>query len=340
MTARISVVVTAHNATATLAQCLDSLQEQEGWVDGALEVIVVDDRSTDGTAELARSREVASLTVRRLTEYSDLTLTARQFALDAGIGQASGDIVLLLDADAIVAADWSDALARPVLSGNADLVAGGVAFDARVPGRIARAVASLQTVDAAYYLLVCRMLNAAGKPSGVLFGSAALRRPLYEEVGGFRRIGHALTEDLAFARATKASGGRIAFSPAARVRVESCKSVGELVRRAVRTSAGGMSLLAGVLGVWMLVLPLTALVAAVAGGGWWLLFAGRYAAGAGLALASVGMSGEWRRAGYALVYEFVSLVIGGCALVAVWRTREVEWGGIRYDRHRRRSAVA
>ncbi len=339
-TTRLSVVLTAHNASRTLLSCLDALQQQETWATGELEIIVVDDRSTDGTSELARSRDGAAMTVLRLSEYCDFTLTARQLALEAGMRQACGDVVLVLDADARVATDWCAALARPVLSGRADLVAGGVAFDARASGRAARVVASLQTVDAAYYLYVCRGLNAVGLPSGMLFGSAALGRRTIEKVGGFRRIGHALTEDLAFARAAKAGGGRMAFSLPARVRVEGCESFSALVRRAVRTSAGGRSVLAAVLGAWMLLLPLTAVLAVIAGGGWWLLLAARYGSGTVLALSATVASGEWRRAAYAFVYEPVSIAIGGCALVAVRCTNQVEWGGIRYDRHRRRSATA
>ena len=241
MTARLSVVVTAHNASATIARCLASLKRQEGWSAGAMEVIVVDDRSADGTSDLARSHGAPSLTVVRVSEYSDPSLTARQLALDIGIRQAVGDVVLLLDADAIVAPDWSAALATPILSGGADVVAGGVAFEPQVPDWTQRVVASLQTVDAAYYLLVCRGLNAVGMASGILFGSAALGRGMYEQLGGFQRIGHALTEDLAFARAAKAAGARIAFSSRARVRVGGCAGFGDLVRRAVRTSAGGTS---------------------------------------------------------------------------------------------------
>lgn len=340
MTPRLSIVLTAHNASQTLSRCLDSVQQQVEWAIGELEIIVVDDRSTDGTSSLLRSRGGEALTVLQLTEYSDPTLTARQLALDAGLRAASGDVVLLLDADARVSADWSAALAEPILCGHADLVAGGVAFDAKVLGPIARMVASLQTVDAAYYLLMCRTLNAIGLPSGVLFGSAAFRTPIYEMVGGFRRIGHALTEDLAFARAVKAGGGRLFFSAPARVRVDGCDTFGALVRRAVRTSAGGTSALAAVLGAWMLLLPVTAVMAMVAGSGWWMLLAARYVAGTLLALAATVASREWRRAGYALCYEPVTIMIGGFALIAVRRTRHIEWGGIRYDRHRRRSATA
>jgi glycosyltransferase involved in cell wall biosynthesis len=309
MSVRISVVLTAHNATRTLGRCLDALRIQDSLAARALEVIVVDDRSTDDTSDIARRSGIPSLTLLRLNEYGDPSLTARQVALDTGIRQARGDAVLLLDADAKVAPDWSASLATPVLANTADVVAGGVAFDAATRGMVPRIIAALQTVDAAYYLLVCRLLNAVGMPSGILFGSAALNRAMYERVGGFDRIGHALTEDLAFARAVKANGGRIGFSPRARARVNGSPGIGDLVRRAVRTSAGGTSALAVLLGFWMLMLPLTAVVGGVAGGGWWLVFAARYAAGVCLTAVAVGTSGEWKRMAYALIYEPVSIVI-------------------------------
>ena len=45
---RVSVIIPAFNAAVTLPSCLDS------FMDGTVEVIVVDDGSTDGTAEIVR----------------------------------------------------------------------------------------------------------------------------------------------------------------------------------------------------------------------------------------------------------------------------------------------
>ena len=85
MTGRVSVVITAHNAARTLSPCLDSLNTQPGCATGGLEVIVVDDRSTDNTSGIARRAGISCLTVVRLSDYSDRSLTARQVALVAGI---------------------------------------------------------------------------------------------------------------------------------------------------------------------------------------------------------------------------------------------------------------
>ena len=49
---RTSVIVPAHNSRETLPRTLEALAEQE--LDGEYEVIVIDDGSSDGTADLSR----------------------------------------------------------------------------------------------------------------------------------------------------------------------------------------------------------------------------------------------------------------------------------------------
>ncbi len=86
----VSVVIPAWNAVRFLPAALDSVRGQSY---GIFEIIVVDDGSTDGTAEVARAT-------------ADVTLveSARggpSAARNLGIGQASGELVAFLDADDI-----------------------------------------------------------------------------------------------------------------------------------------------------------------------------------------------------------------------------------------------
>lgn len=88
---KISVVIPCHNSSNFLAQALDSVADQ---LLPAHEVIVVDDRSTDDSAEIARSHRVVPkvLTV----DHGNAAPTR-----NAGIEQATGDWVAFLDADNI-----------------------------------------------------------------------------------------------------------------------------------------------------------------------------------------------------------------------------------------------
>ena len=91
MSPRFSVIIPAFNAAATLARAIDSVCAQS-WP--AHEIIVVDDGSTDASAEVARRFG----TPVRLIEQANSGVSA---ARNAGVAAATGDWLAFLDAD-----DW------------------------------------------------------------------------------------------------------------------------------------------------------------------------------------------------------------------------------------------
>ncbi|RJX21887.1 MAG: glycosyltransferase family 2 protein [Desulforudis sp.] len=109
MTQRVSIVIPAYNEADTI----------EATVRAALsipevdEVLVVDDHSGDGTAEAARA---AGARVFSLPRNS-----GKGAALNYGIRQAIGEVVVLLDADLGVSAAQARKLVLPILAGEADV---------------------------------------------------------------------------------------------------------------------------------------------------------------------------------------------------------------------------
>jgi len=95
MTIRFSVVVPCYNEESYLPAAIRSLQQQD--FDGEYEIVVVDNNSTDATAEVARS-----LGVRVVSEPVPGVCNARQ----AGTEASTGEIVVSADADTIYAPDW------------------------------------------------------------------------------------------------------------------------------------------------------------------------------------------------------------------------------------------
>ena len=88
-----SIIVPAYNVAAYLPQCLDSLLKEQG---SQVEVIVVDDCSTDQTAEILRRYAAAYPQLRVITHAENRGVSAaRNTALDA----AQGEYVLFVDAD-------------------------------------------------------------------------------------------------------------------------------------------------------------------------------------------------------------------------------------------------
>jgi len=98
-----SVIVVAWNAAAVLGRCLEHLLTQDY---PNREIIVVDDGSTDDTADIAR----------RASTRGDVTLLRRRrnrgcpSARNLGLRHAEGEIVAFVDADGFAAADWLSAI--------------------------------------------------------------------------------------------------------------------------------------------------------------------------------------------------------------------------------------
>lgn len=328
----VSVVITAHNAAATLPATLAALAAQTRDVDETFEIVIVDDRSSDGTKALLDGLRIPNLRLLRVDALrSPSTCTARQHALDVAVQATRAPCVLLLDADALPPPRWlheaSGALRR------ADVVAGGIAFVSANATWRARLLAALQTVDAAYYLWCCRLLSRLGAPAGMLFGAAGFRRELYDRVGGFCALGFTLIEDLAFARAAHRLDAQVHFLAGEPVNVRGCERWSDVIGRALRTgTTGGRSLLAASLAMWSLLLPALGIAAAIGGGAWWIAFALRYLTGVGVAVAGLRRIRRLRHVPAAFVYEPTALALGLFVAMATLRVREVEWGGVRYPR--------
>ena len=107
---RFTVVVPAYNEEGFLAETLRSLRHQD--YKGPYEIVVVDNNSTDATAEIARSfnsqgfnsqgSDVGGLDVRVVSEIEPGVCQARQ----RGLTEARGEIVVSVDADTLYPPNW------------------------------------------------------------------------------------------------------------------------------------------------------------------------------------------------------------------------------------------
>lgn len=139
----VSVVIPAHNAGDTLGSCLAALAAQH-CPGASFEVIVVDDGSTDATADVARRAGVT------LIQQKNAGAAA---ARNAGIHAARGRWVAFTDSDCIPSRRWLDWLLRAAAGASeAPLGVAGktVGHDSRAPA--ARFVDLTGGLDAATYL--------------------------------------------------------------------------------------------------------------------------------------------------------------------------------------------
>jgi glycosyltransferase involved in cell wall biosynthesis len=103
---RISVVVPARDAAATLAECLAAITAQRLPRDEYELIVVVDLRSTDATAAIAHSSAATVVEIR--PDVGDARYTAG--ARNAGIRRARGEWVAFTDADCVPSRGWLRAL--------------------------------------------------------------------------------------------------------------------------------------------------------------------------------------------------------------------------------------
>jgi glycosyltransferase involved in cell wall biosynthesis len=95
----VSVLIAARNEEKNLAACLESLL-RSNYPTAKFEILVIDDRSTDGTRELAENfarqcQQVRVVPVRQRLE----NMSGKASALCQGMEHAYGEIVLMTDAD-------------------------------------------------------------------------------------------------------------------------------------------------------------------------------------------------------------------------------------------------
>jgi SAM-dependent methyltransferase len=203
---RLSVVIPCRNEAATIDACLDSVFSN-GYPAAALEVIVVDGASGDGTA--ARLAEWAAREPRlRVLGNPRRTTPA---ALNLGLAAATGDAVLRLDAHAAVAPGYLTTAVAYLYGTAAAEVGGRVRHRARGSGAVGEAIAAVLGhpfgVGNATFRTGCR----APRWVDTVFG-ACWRREALAALGGFdERLRRG--QDFELNQRLRAAGGKILLVP-------------------------------------------------------------------------------------------------------------------------------
>jgi cellulose synthase/poly-beta-1,6-N-acetylglucosamine synthase-like glycosyltransferase len=234
-----AVVVPARNEEGNIGPCLDALAAQE-YPAGLLRVVVVDDGSTDRTAEriaghAARCPQITPLRMERNAG----TPPGKTGALAAGIAAAGGEILLLTDADCIAPPGWAGRLASAFTDPDISLAAGFTLVEGRT------LFSRLQALDWLFLVSLAAAGTAAGLPLTAVGTNLAVRRRAYEAVGGFAGLPFSVTEDHRLFSALVGNNPRRAWfvaDPAAAVTTMPCGTWADFLRQKKRWFLGGVEM--------------------------------------------------------------------------------------------------
>ena len=201
----VSVVVPARDEALNIAACLTSLTES-GYP--AFEVVVVDDRSSDDTARIARSMSAGS--ARRLVVIDGEELPpgwlGKPWACWQGAQVAEGELLLFTDADTTHGRDLLSRAVAGLHEERADLIT--------ILGRQLMVTFWEKLVQPQIFLaMVCRfprfesLVHHGSWRHAIANGQFLLfRREVYSAFGGHEAVKDEVAEDLALAQVVKRDG--------------------------------------------------------------------------------------------------------------------------------------
>lgn len=207
----VCAVIPARNEAELLPVTLRSLLTQNYPVD--LQVILVDDQSTDGTAQIARQTAEELGQTQQLTVISAQPLPAgwsgKLWAMEQGIQKAqtlSPDYILLTDADIEHASVNLDRLVAKAVAQDLDLVSVMVRLRCDSFWEMFLIPAFVFFFQKLYPF---RWVNNPHNPTAAAAGGCILIRwETLKQIGGLETIRQALIDDCALAQAVKGAGKR------------------------------------------------------------------------------------------------------------------------------------
>ena len=209
----LSVCIPARDEAAVIGETVRRLLAQE--YPGALEVLLLDDHSTDGTAQVARAAAASDPRLRVLCG-ADLPpgWAGKVWACHQLAQAATGDLLLFTDADVRWEPGAPAAAAGKLHALGGDLL---TVWPTQITQTWAeRLVVPIMSMGLLAYLPIGWAHNLPYASAAAANGQAMLyRRAAYAKAGGHAAVRGAVLDDVTLAQRLKASGGRLRMADAA-----------------------------------------------------------------------------------------------------------------------------
>ncbi len=201
----VSVIIPCRNEKNFIAKCLDSIIEQD-YPKDKLEVLVIDGMSEDGTREIIKDYSQKYPLIKILDNSKKFT----PFALNIGIKEAKGEVIVRMDAHAGYEKDYISKCALHLIESGADNVGGSIKTLPAKDTLEARAVAySLSSPFGAASDF--RVGSKEPKEVDTVFGGC-FKKEIFQRVGLFNE-NLRRSQDMEFNLRIKKAAGRILLFP-------------------------------------------------------------------------------------------------------------------------------
>ncbi|MGE5354381.1 MAG: glycosyltransferase [Acidobacteriota bacterium] len=184
----VSVIVAARNEEENIGRCLSSLDGLE-YPEGKIEIIIVDDNSTDATRGIVESFISGKPKFKCIcTTHKVDHLKGKTNALANALEIARGEVILTTDADCQVPSGWAKSIAS-YYEEDVAMVCGYTTQEATSQ------FSGMQMLDFMYLLTVAAGSMNLNFPLSCIGNNMSYRKSAYKEIGGYEALKFSVTED-------------------------------------------------------------------------------------------------------------------------------------------------
>ena len=178
---KVSVIIAARNEQENISKTLDCIVKQD-YPSELIEIIVVDDHSTDQTAAIVRTYENRGVKLIQLNEGDKLN-SYKKLAIDRAINCSSGDVIVTTDADCRMGESWLSTIMLFMEQQHKSMVSSPVSYHEEKSY-----FERLQTLEFLYLIGLGAAGIGNGNPTTCNGANLAYRKSLFFEMGGFKGI--------------------------------------------------------------------------------------------------------------------------------------------------------
>jgi len=190
----VTILVAVRNEEKNLPFCLESLGKQTYPAD-CLQIILLNDRSSDASRQILLNYTERFSYMRLIDITEDQNgLKGKMNVIAQGMDHVKGEIILITDADCRVPETWVSEMVT-YFADSVGLVCSLTVIEHFV--KKSELFGYIQTLDWLFLQTIAAGTAGINLPVSVLGNNYGFRKTAYDQIGGFRKIGFSLTEDMA-----------------------------------------------------------------------------------------------------------------------------------------------